>query len=217
MAKTILTLLVCLAVAWAAAGLPLGMIVFEAHRARPNQLPDGWNLKTLKGEPDIATVTEEPGTVLRFRSRNSSFSLERSLYVDLAQYPYLSWQWKVTELPRGGDFRRLRTDDQAAQILVAFSDRRILTYIWDSTAPKDLLQSASPVPLLHLYALVCHSGPSEMNRWITETRNLAADYERAYGRRASHVKGLRLQINSQHTNSSAESYFGDVVFHTAAK
>lgn len=193
------------------------MIVFEAHKAQANQLPDGWSLKTLKGQADVATIADEQGTVLRLRSRNSSFSLERSLDVDLAQYPCMSWQWKVTELPRGGDFRHFRTDDQAAQILVAFSDRRIVTYIWDTTAPKDLLQSASPMPLLHLTALVCRSGPAEMNRWITETRDLGADYERAYGRRGSRVKGLRLQINSQHTNSSAESYFGDVVFHPAAK
>jgi hypothetical protein len=201
----------------AAGGLPLGMIVFEAHKAQTNQLPDGWSLRTLKGEADVATIALEQGTVLRLRSRNTSFSLERSLDIDLARYPYMSWQWKVTELPRGGDFRHFRSDDQAAQILVAFSDRRIVTYIWDTTAPKDLMQSASAMPLLHLTALVCRSGPDEMNRWIIETRNLAADYERAYGRRGTHVKGLRLQINSQHTNSSAESYFGDVVFHAAAK
>ena len=217
MPRTIIALAFWLTVAIAAGGLPFGMIVFEAHNAQAHQLPDGWNIKTLKGEADVAAIASEQGTVLRLRSRNSSFSLERSLDVDLARYPYMSWQWKVTELPRGGDFRRFRTDDQAAQILVAFSDRRILTYIWDSTAPKDLMQSASMVPLLHLTALVCRSGPDEMNRWITETRDLAADYERAYGRHGAHVKGLRLQINSQHTNSSAESYFGDVVFHAAAK
>ncbi|MCE5309084.1 MAG: DUF3047 domain-containing protein [Acidobacteriales bacterium] len=217
MPRSIIALVVWLTAAVAAGGLPLGMIVFEAHRAQPNQLPDGWKVKELKGQADVATVTDEPGTVLRLRSQNSSFSLERAVYVDLAKYPYMSWQWKVTQLPRGGDFRRLRTDDQAAQVMVAFSDRHILTYIWDTSAPKDLMQSASPVPLLHLVAVVCRSGPVEMNRWIVETRNLAADYERAYGRRISYVKGLRLQINSQHTNSSAESYFGDVVFHATAQ
>jgi hypothetical protein len=45
-----------------------------------------------------------------------------------------------------------------------------------------------------------------------ESRNVAADYERAYGKRAPHVKGLRLQINSQHTGTVAESYFGEVAF-----
>jgi len=215
--RTSITLAVCLAATLAAGGLPAGITVFQVHGVHAGSLPEGWSLKTLKGQADVALVADEPGAVLRFRSRNSSFALERPLYVDLAKTPYMSWQWKVTELPRGGDFRHLRTDDQAAQVLVAFADRRILTYIWDSTAPEGLMQSASFLPLVRLVAFVCRSGAGEANRWLTETRNLAADYERAFGRRAPAVKGLRLQINSQHTNSEAESYFGGVVFHATPK
>ena len=128
------------------------------------------------------------------------------------QMPWLTWRWKVTELPRGGDFRRARTDDQAAQVLVAFSDRRVLTYIWDTTAPKGTMQSASSLPLVHIFAVVCQSGAEVMNQWIAESRNVREDYERAFGRTAPKVKGVRLQINSQHTGTSAESYFGEVAF-----
>ena len=32
-----------------------------------------------------------------------------------------------------------------------------------------------------------------------------------------HVKGVRLQINSQHTGAVAESYFGEIAFHRAAQ
>jgi hypothetical protein len=62
---------------------------------------------------------------------------------------------------------------------------------------------------------VCESGAAEANKWIAENHNLAADYERAYGRSAPRVKGLRLQINSQHTGTIAESYFGEVAFRSA--
>jgi len=48
---------------------------------------------------------------------------------------------------------------------------------------------------------------AEANRWI-----VAADYLRAFGKLAPHVNGLRLQINSQHTGSAAESYFANLVF-----
>jgi hypothetical protein len=44
-----------------------------------------------------------------------------------------------------------------------------------------------------------------MNRWLTERRDFASDYEHAFGRPAPRVKGLRLQINSQHTGGRAES------------
>src|SRR6267378_4125219 len=84
---------------------------------------------------------------------SAPIALERGVDVDVTQFPLLSWTWKVSELPTGGDFRRTATDDQAAQVLVAFSDRRILTYIWDSSAPKGAWQSSSSVPLVHIFAL----------------------------------------------------------------
>ena len=61
--------------------------------------------------------------------------------------PLLAWNWKVSELPAGGDFRHPLTDDQAAQVLVAFTDHRILTYIWDTSAPQGDLAIA-PAPFL---------------------------------------------------------------------
>jgi len=53
---------------------------------------------------------------------------------------------------------------------------------------------------------------AEANRWIAESHNVAADYLRAFGKPASHVKGLKLQTNPQHTGSAAESYFADLGF-----
>jgi hypothetical protein len=102
-------------------------------------------------------------------------------------------------------------------MLVAFEDSRVVSYIWDTTAPKGTLQSASAIPLVHIFALVCQSGAAEINRWIRENHNVAADYERAYRRPAPHVKGLRIQINSQHTGTTAESYFGEVAFLSAPR
>lgn len=178
------------------------------------QIPPGWELKVNTGQPDI-TVEDQVGdqeAPLHFRSVRSSYALERAVDIDPAQMPYLNWRWKVTQLPRGGDFRHNSTDDQAAQVMVAFTDRKILTYIWDSTAPQGTMESASSIPLVHIFAIVCRSGLSEANQWLQESRNVASDYLRAFGKPAPRVKGLRLQINSQHTGSSAESYFGEVAF-----
>ena len=171
-------------------------------------------IKVNHGKPDLA-VCGESDSCLKLRSVKSSFGLERKVDVDPSQVPWLSWKWKVTQLPAGGDFRRASYDDQAAQVLLAFDDKRILTYIWDSTAPKGAMQNASNIPFVHIFAVVCRSGESEANQWLTETRNIAADYEHAYGKPAPRVKGLRLQINSQHTGSVAESYFGEVAFHSS--
>jgi hypothetical protein len=170
-----------------------------------------WQVKMTHGQPDIS-VCKETESCLHLKSVKSSFALEHSVDVDPAEMPFLTWHWKVAQLPGGGDFRHASRDDQAAQVLVAFADKHILTYIWDSNAPKGIMQNASNIPLVHIFAVVFQSGAAETNRWVAESRNIAADYERAYNRAAPRVKGLRLQINSQHTGTTAESYFGEVAF-----
>jgi hypothetical protein len=194
---------------------PLALVLLNTANAPSGNLPSGWQVKVSHGKPDISVCTDESGGCLHLRSSRSSYGLERGLDVDPSQMPYLNWRWKVTQLPAGGDFRRAAADDQAAQILIAFADRRVLTYIWDSTAPKGVMESASSIPLVHIYAIVCQSGSANVNRWVSESRNVAADYEKAYGRPAPHIKGIRLQINSQHTGTSAESFFGEVAFDSA--
>lgn len=179
-------------------------------------LPADWQIRANHGKPDISVCSQKDQPCIHLRSDKASFSLERSVDVDPTATPILSWKWKVTRLPAGGDFRNASTDDQAAQVLVAFADRHVLTYIWDTSAPKGTMQNASNIPFVHVYAVVCESGAADVDRWVEETHNVAADYQRAFGKPAPHVKGLRLQINSQHTGSVAESFFADVAFRSSS-
>ncbi len=196
-------------------GSAIGLLNAASRAA--GQLPSDWQIKVNHGRPQISVCQDGDGggPCLHLKSVKASFALERGVDVSPEEMPYLTWSWKVTSLPEGGDFRRASTDDQAAQVLVAFADRRIVTYLWDSTAPKGAMQSSSEIPLVHIFAVVCQSGTAEANRWVAENHNVAADYQRAYGKAAPHVKGLRLQINSQHTGTVAESYFGQVAFRSA--
>jgi hypothetical protein len=190
----------------------ISMMLLNIPSPPAGKIPEGWTVKVNHGTPEISTGSGPEGSFVQLRSHKSSFALERTVDVDLAQYPYLCWKWKVIELPQGGDFRRTHTDDQAAQVLVAFQDRRVLTYIWDTTAPKGTAASSSSIPLVHIFAFVCQSGAQQLNHWVAEARNINEDFQRAYGRSAPRVKGIRLQINSQHTGTSAESEFSEVTF-----
>ena len=190
----------------------LAIIVLNTANWGGGRLPSDWQIKVNHGKPDVSVCRDGDGSCLHLKSAKSSFALEHGVDVNPYDTRFLTWRWKIAQLPAGGDFRRAATDDQAAQVLVAFSDRRVLTYIWDTTAPKGTAQNASSIPLVHVYAVVCESGGTDANRWVSEVRDVAADYERAYGKAAPPVKGLRIQINSQHTGTAAESYFGEVAF-----
>jgi Protein of unknown function (DUF3047) len=192
------------AVAW---GQPTVLVDFSTAR---ETVPQGWELSVKTGEAHLQLVQDNGKQVLQMRSERASFSLQKQVRIALQASPVLVWQWKVTELPRGGDFRRSNTDDQAAQLIVAFSSSRFLTYIWDSTAPKGLV-AAAPAPVFKkIFAVVMESGSQNLSNWITERRNLLDDYKKAFGEAPEVIEGVRIQINSQHTQSRAEAYWQSI-------
>ncbi len=176
-------------------------------------VPKGWQLKEKAGHADFS-VRELGGlTALVLRSADTSYSFQREVNVDIRRYPVLSWKWRVDRLPTGADFRRTKTDDQAAQLFLAFSRSQTLVYLWDTSAPQGLMQDAPSPPFMKIKAVVVRSGPAELGKWISETRNVYEDYRKAFGDDVkSIVSGMRLQINTQHTRTSAESAFAEVEF-----
>jgi hypothetical protein len=180
-------------------------------------VPPGWELKKRTGKADYALIEDGDGRVLRLRSRSSSFALQTEVEIDLTQTPILQWRWKVAELPQGADFRDSARDDQAAQLFVMFSldvlRTEVIAYIWDSTAPKGTIAEPTfpPIyPVLRMRAVVVESGDANKGKWMTVTRNVAEDYKKLFGGDADRISGIRIQINSQHTKSRAEAYWGYV-------
>jgi hypothetical protein len=176
--------------------------------------PSGWQLQEKTGKADYKVVRDNGIPALRLRSEDTSFALQKAVDINPLLYPMLSWKWKVTKLPEGGDFRKTNTDDQAAQIFLAFSNRKTIAYIWDTTAPAGAVDSASPIPFVSVKAIVVRSGSDDAGRWITEKRNVLKDYKTLYGEDPPVLAGIRIQINSQHTATSGESFFADFAFQT---
>jgi Protein of unknown function (DUF3047) len=173
-------------------------------------VPKGWELSVNAGEAQLELVQDDGKRALRMRSDQASFSLQKKIRISLQTSPFLVWNWKVSELPKGGDFRRSGTDDQAAQLIIAFSSSHFLSYVWDSTAPKGLIGSASAPLFKKIFAVVLQSGTQGLGTWISERRNLIDDYKQAYGEEPEVIEGVRIQINSQHTQSRAESYWHSI-------
>lgn len=180
-------------------------------------VPAGWELKEKSGKADLAVVVEGGVPAARFRSASTSFSIQKGVKVDLGRFPVLTWKWKVTQLPAGGDFRESATDDQAAQLFVAFSKSQAIVYVWSSTVPKGTMARTSPAPFMTVQVVVLQSGPAKKGKWVSESRNVHQDYRRLFRSEPPPVSALRLQINSQHTGSSAECYFADVAFEKAGE
>ena len=173
-----------------------------------------WKLKEKSGDADVKIISDTGEKVVHLRSNHSSFSLERKVNLDIKNYPYVTWRWKALKLPPHGDVRHSKTNDQVLQLLVAFEGRKILSYVWDSNAPEGTVADESiawPVSL-KVKVLTLKSGASDAGKWLTVTRNVYDDYRKLFNEDPPHVKGIRIQTNSQHTESVGEGYVGKIVF-----
>jgi Protein of unknown function (DUF3047) len=172
------------------------------------------------GKPayDFEIVSDNGQPVLHLRSKGDSSTISRDLKasVDLDETPILEWRWKVITLPAGGNACQKSTDDEAAQVYVAWLRppeavrSRIIGYVWDSTAPPGTIcksQKTSTVTYV-----VLRSGPGELGKWITERRNVVEDFRRIYGEAPDKPTGLSLGIDSDDTRSGAESFIGPAAF-----
>jgi hypothetical protein len=179
--------------------------------------PAGWNLEVKEGEPVITMEKDGDHTVVRLVARKSSFGIKKEFEMDIREYPYLNWKWKVTKLPEKGNFLKKETDDQAAQLYVIFPrfpskiNTDFVCYYWESN-PANKGKTGASVAWSKAKIIVLQAGPEKLNQWVSEKRNVYEDYKRLFGKEPPEVGGVAFYINSQHTQSEAESYLGEIYF-----
>jgi len=187
--------------------------------------PSGWELVEKDGTPNLTLERKNARYVLHMKSDSeSSFGIKKELDVMIGEYPFLNWEWKVARLPVGADIRKADTDDQAIQIYVAFKptgwpaklNTPVIGYIWGVECPKDTVVT-SPQPFAgKVRYVVLRNREDALDTWFGEKRNLEEDYRRLFpdidDGQPRDIKGISFYINSQNTESEAESYIYNVRF-----
>ena len=181
-------------------------------------IPDGWKGQNW-GSPkyDFRIVTQGGHKVLHLKSLGDGSTISKEVKVDVKTWPIIQWSWQAVTLPKGGDARKSATDDQAAQIYVTFPRfpsavrSRIISYIWDTTAPAGSVFKSEKTGLVTY--VVVRSGPADLGKWLTESRNVLEDYKKIYGEApGEEVGAISISIDSNDTSSYAESYVGEILF-----
>lgn len=181
-------------------------------------IPDGWKGQSW-GSPkyDFRTVTQGGRKVLHLKAVNDSSTISKEIKVDVKRHPILTWSWQAVTLPKGGDARKSATDDQAAQLYVTFPRfpsqvrSRIISYLWDTTAPAGAVIKSEKTGLVTY--VVVRSGPADLGKWMTESRNVLEDYQKIYGEPpGEEVGAISISIDSNDTRSASESYVGEILF-----
>lgn len=209
-------------IALAAAAWAADVVVIEDWSRYPvgtKAVPEGWKAQNW-GHPqyDFTVVENDSHRVLQLRSHDEGSTISKDIKgkVNLKETPILEWSWKAVVLPKGGDSRKKETDDQAAQLYVAWPRfpeavrSRIIGYVWDTTAPVGTVVKSEKTSTITY--VVLRSGTAELGKWVTERRNVAEDFKRIYGEEAANPGAISVAIDSNDTHSTAESFMGSIVF-----
>lgn len=205
------------ALAWAQAGDVL-VEDWAKHKVGARGIPEGWQGGQSWGSPayDFTVVQESPTKALYLKSRGDTSTITKEMKITLKETPILEWQWKAVVLPAGGDARNKSADDQALQLYAVWQRfpgpvrSRIIGYIWDSTAPAgSVIKSQKTGTVTYI---VLRSGPAELGKWLSESRNVFEDFKRIYGEAPEVLDAVSIAIDSDDTKSSAEAYIGAIRF-----
>jgi len=201
------------------------VVVIEDWTADPvgrRGIPSGWTGEAFGRRADYDLVIEAHAgrQVLHLRSRDEHSTIVKDISgtVALRETPILEWTWRATILPTGGDLRRKETTDQAAQLYVVWPRvpewlrSRIIGYVWDSTAPVGTIAKSQKTGTVTF--IVLRSGRADLGQWLTERRNVLADYQRIFGEPPENPRALTISIDSNDTHSTAESFIGPIAFRT---
>jgi len=180
------------------------------------------------------SVEDGTTTVVQAVSDGGAAGLGRKIYINPQQYPILSWQWKVGNVLEKGDARTKDGDDYPARIYVTFDydpgnlglvDRakyealqalgydqiptRALNYVWANRVERDTIFPNAYTDWVQMIPV--ESGSSKVGTWVTERRNLRADYRRAFGEEPPPITGIAIMTDTDNTGEAATAYYGDIV------
>lgn len=206
-------------------------------REQPSDdLPRGWELfRPSDRFPPTRYRLERSGstTVVRAEAKGSMAGLIRRLRIDPARTPYLCWRWRIAAPLQAADLRTKTGDDYAARLYVLFDydagrlsvgDRlqlavarglygpdvpaAALNYVWDNRHPIGTVAPNAYTDRTRMWVL--RSGAHEAGRWVTEMRNVAADFRAAFREDAPVITGIIIASDTDNTGEKATAWFGEI-------
>ncbi len=169
--------------------------------------PEGWKARGGKGSK-VYRVRSNKEAYLEANAIDSAVTIAKKFEYDLKQYPFLMWQWRVLELPPGGDERFKKTGDSAAAIYVIFKGRirpDNLKYVWSASLPLGTTTESPYSSKTKIVVLRNQSSP--LGEWVSERVNVYADYKRLFGREPKPVQAIGLMSDSDNTGSRAVAHY----------
>lgn len=204
-------------------------------------LPTGWRVQPIPGvarQTRFDLVEDAGHTVLRGRADDAAASLQYVADIDPGKTPLLRWRWKTDRVLDAADMTSKAGDDYAARLYVffdrkpaqmSFGERTLhrigrarygdqlpaaaLSYVWDNRQPVGTVRDNAYTGFVKM--VVASSGKAREGQWVSLSRDVVADYRRAFGAEPPRITGIAIAVDTDNTGEATVSYFGDIRFDAA--
>ena len=177
--------------------------------------------------------------VLRVQTDGSYGNLVHALPgVNLAENTQLRWRWRLDQPLVNADLRQKRGDDSPLKVCLLFDmptaklsfvDRSVLNlarsvsgeklpsatlcYVWDHALPTGTLLGNAYTSRVRM--LVLNSGDKRLGQWVSQQRDVAADFKQAFGRENGSdslpaLDGVLVGADSDNAGGQSLAYVGDI-------
>jgi hypothetical protein len=204
------------------------------------KVPRGWKLRKYAWYPKNARaewVIENGVRAVRLHSKSALTFLEKTVDIDISEFPVVTWKWKVENILEGIDERSKEGDDHPIRIFFVFDpdesrqslwtrlkrysylDRihghpfggRFTEYLWSSHLRSGDILSDPGKPWQKL--MVVEGGSKNLGRWLSYRRNLYYDFKELYGEEPRRLIFIGIISDTDQTGQEAKSFIADLKFH----
>ena len=178
----------------------------------------GWESKTVKDATTYTIVQENGKAVIQAHSKAAASGLIKKVNLDPNRFRYLHWSWKIAQTIEKGYEKTKPGDDFAARVYVVFPGRffwqtRAINYIWANHLPKG---EAFTSPFTSNAMMVAvETGPEKTGQWLSETRDVLADYRRLFGEDPREIGAIAIMTDTDNTAGEATAWYADISISTA--
>lgn len=156
-----------------------GLIATEIDRfANQVPVPEGWEYLWFIGPSEIYKECGDHGreNAICCHSENNGALLIKDCALPLKPGTKLTWAWRMEKLPSEVAEDTFPTHDYLS-VAVEFDNGQDITYFWSSELPLETTFRC-PIPTwTHREThVVVRSGLDDLGKWLTEERDLYADY-----------------------------------------
>jgi hypothetical protein len=172
-----------------------------------NCLPGNWQARDHRCAAKIYSVQQESECrFIHADSRRTQDQIGYEVRWPLREFPVLQWRWRAVHFPTGSDERENGRNDSVLGLYVIFGQVpfiKTIKYVWSDRLP---VGACFPSPHSSTTRImVVRSGRSQQGAWVTESRDVLADYIQIYGEGDKNpvALGIGLLTDSDDTRSRA--------------